>query len=342
MFQNRLKKKDDEFSLSLSNFLFHVDADIIISTSLIGLALTFISLSFIVSSSLFSFVTNGVRDFYAIDSLGLLNYMRIIMVSIEYILSMCVPMIIYVVATYFIKFTTRPKLECCFTCMKVKPLVFVALVLAGFSLAILANLPSQIILTGVGVSAKESAVNGFLSEFTKTNLTLDIIFSFFRRAFLPAFLEEIVFRGLLLGVLRRFGDGYAILFSSLLFSLFHGNLSQAIFTFIVGLILGYIMVRSNNIIIPMIVHFMNNAFSVLIGILSHAIADFSAINPYIFLSIYLLGAISLFYLIFLQKGSYIKLPKRFSIPFSRRAFMTLISPGFAIAIIFSLAEIIFM
>lgn len=52
--------------------------------------------------------------------------------------------------------------------------------------------------------------------------------------------EEILFRGYVLRTLRPFGKRFAILGSAFLFGIFHGNLLQAPFAFLVGLILGYV------------------------------------------------------------------------------------------------------
>ena len=52
--------------------------------------------------------------------------------------------------------------------------------------------------------------------------------------------EEILFRGLVLRSLQPYGKKFAIVISSLLFGLFHGNLMQAPFAFMVGLVMGYV------------------------------------------------------------------------------------------------------
>ncbi|MBO7251131.1 MAG: CPBP family intramembrane metalloprotease [Oscillospiraceae bacterium] len=52
--------------------------------------------------------------------------------------------------------------------------------------------------------------------------------------------EEIVFRGFILRSLRPYGRRFAIFGSALLFALFHGNLLQGPFAFLVGLIMGYL------------------------------------------------------------------------------------------------------
>jgi len=77
-------------------------------------------------------------------------------------------------------------------------------------------------------------------------------------AFVPALVEEFAMRGVVLGSLRRFGDGFAIFVSAALFGLMHGNLVQAPFAFVVGLGLGYITVVSGSMWPAITVHFLNN------------------------------------------------------------------------------------
>ena len=60
--------------------------------------------------------------------------------------------------------------------------------------------------------------------------------------FAPIF-EEILFRGLILRNLLPYGKKFAILASSFLFGMFHGNLLQSPYAFLVGLVLGYTAVE---------------------------------------------------------------------------------------------------
>lgn len=78
----------------------------------------------------------------------------------------------------------------------------------------------------------------------------------------PALLEEFMMRGVVLGILKKFGDGFAIIASSLVFSLMHASLSQFAFAFLVGLLLGYITVKSKSIWPAVIIHAINNFISV--------------------------------------------------------------------------------
>lgn len=85
---------------------------------------------------------------------------------------------------------------------------------------------------------------------------------FIARAVVPALVEEFACRGLVLGSLRRFGDGFAILISAILFGLVHSNFEQIPFAFMVGLILGFAVVKTNSLRVAIVIHFCNNFISV--------------------------------------------------------------------------------
>ncbi len=82
-------------------------------------------------------------------------------------------------------------------------------------------------------------------------------------AIIPPLVEEFACRGLILGALRKFGDGFAIIVSSIIFGLLHANFQQIPFAFLVGLVLAYITVKSGNLWIAIAVHAFNNMISVI-------------------------------------------------------------------------------
>ena len=69
-------------------------------------------------------------------------------------------------------------------------------------------------------------------------------------------------RGVLMGVLRKYGDGFAIIVSALVFGLMHGNLVQIPFAFVLGLFFGYAVIRTGTIWTAVVIHFLNNLLSV--------------------------------------------------------------------------------
>lgn len=75
--------------------------------------------------------------------------------------------------------------------------------------------------------------------------------------------EELVFRGAIQGhLLKKWKNPtHAILVSSLVFGLVHGNLEQSPFAFILGLALGWIYYRTGSLLPGMLMHFVNNGLT---------------------------------------------------------------------------------
>ena len=95
----------------------------------------------------------------------------------------------------------------------------------------------------------------------------NILLYFLVVAIMPALAEEFAFRGIAMGILRPFSEGLAILVSSALFALMHGNFVQLPFTFCCGLVFAFIDIKANSLLPSIIVHFFNNGLSVLSDIL---------------------------------------------------------------------------
>ncbi len=78
----------------------------------------------------------------------------------------------------------------------------------------------------------------------------------------PALVEEFAFRGVVMGMLKKFGEGFAIIVSSIIFGLIHGNFEQMPFAFLVGLVLGFVRIKSDSLWICCLIHAFNNFISV--------------------------------------------------------------------------------
>lgn len=73
----------------------------------------------------------------------------------------------------------------------------------------------------------------------------------------PAF-EEWIFRKQIISRLRRYGERLAILVSALAFALLHGNLFQFFYAFGLGLVLGYVYMRTSRLRYSMVMHMIVN------------------------------------------------------------------------------------
>ncbi len=84
-------------------------------------------------------------------------------------------------------------------------------------------------------------------------------------ALLPPLMEELLFRKILFNRLRALGDTSAVLLSALAFSLFHTNLYQALYAFVVGMIFGVIVLLTGSIRDTILLHMCINGSSVMMA-----------------------------------------------------------------------------
>ncbi len=85
------------------------------------------------------------------------------------------------------------------------------------------------------------------------------IFTFTYLVIAAPILEEILFRGIILKeFLKKQSTWKAIIFSSILFGLFHLNPVQVISSFIGGLFIGWILVKMKSLIYPIFLHLIVN------------------------------------------------------------------------------------
>ena len=104
----------------------------------------------------------------------------------------------------------------------------------------------------------------------------------------PAVFEEIMFRGVLLGGLKDFGEAGAVLLCGALFALYHQNPAQTLYQFCCGAAFALIAVRSGSVLPTMLSHFFNNAL--ILVLTKFGVESFSA--P-VFLSIMIASPICL-------------------------------------------------
>lgn len=100
-----------------------------------------------------------------------------------------------------------------------------------------------------------------------------LLLSVLATAVVPALAEEFACRGVIHGFLSRFGEGFAVIVTSILFGAMHGNFQQIPFAFLVGLILGYVRVKTGSIWVCVLIHFANNFTSVALSYLQPLVSS---------------------------------------------------------------------
>ena len=77
--------------------------------------------------------------------------------------------------------------------------------------------------------------------------------------------EEILFRGFILRAYEKLGMWQNIIITALLFSILHLNIQNLLAPFFLGIILGFVVYKTNSIFAGILGHFVNNAISVTWG-----------------------------------------------------------------------------
>ncbi|WMM25779.1 CPBP family intramembrane glutamic endopeptidase [Tissierella sp. MB52-C2] len=79
-------------------------------------------------------------------------------------------------------------------------------------------------------------------------------------------LEECTFRGIVLNILRKYGDKFGIITSALFFALIHGNIFQFFTALTMGLWLGYLFIKTKSLTLTILMHTLSNSLALSYGI----------------------------------------------------------------------------
>lgn len=148
-------------------------------------------------------------------------------------------------------------------CRYVKLNVLIPIVLIGMGAAMFANRVSELVTENFSLFGIENNID-FSSS---TSSIFGNILYIISTAVVPALAEEFAFRGIVMGSLRKYGDVFAIIVSSVMFGAMHGNIVQIPFAFVLGLIFAYVDCKTNSIVPSIIIHFINNFYAVIMDIL---------------------------------------------------------------------------
>ena len=111
-------------------------------------------------------------------------------------------------------------------------------------------------------------------------------------AIVPAVIEETAIRGIVMQPLRRYGDKFAIVASAVIFSILHGNMVQIPYTMVAGIYFGLVAVLTGSLWPSMVLHCLNNLFSVIIVAVDSNFGETAAnIATYIILGIFIIVGI---------------------------------------------------
>ncbi|SHK42450.1 CPBP family intramembrane glutamic endopeptidase [Paramaledivibacter caminithermalis] len=138
------------------------------------------------------------------------------------------------------KFKYKPSIkECLF-----------ALLLLGSHLLIFSNT--------IGVFIEKIEVSEWVVE-AFDEVFVNPIIAFISLCVIAPVFEEIIYRGIILEQLsKRYSFTTSIIVSGLIFAFIHANIHQGVNAFFIGLILGFIYLKTNSLLLCMLWHFANN------------------------------------------------------------------------------------
>lgn len=137
------------------------------------------------------------------------------------------------------------------------------LVVIGITFSLLSNYVADAIISLFEMFGLTSSYSGSV----EIEGSGDIFMSYLTIAIIPALAEEFAFRGIMMGMLRKYSDAMALIVSSAIFGLMHGNIVQIPFAFCGGLVFGFIALKTNSLLPGILIHFFNNALSVTLDLI---------------------------------------------------------------------------
>ncbi len=112
----------------------------------------------------------------------------------------------------------------------------------------------------------EEYVNKLTEEFLKTSSIMGLMVNIFVMAVIPAIGEELTFRGLFQNIFIRWFKNYhvGVWISAILFSAIHFQFFGFLPRLLLGLIFGYVVVWTGNILYAIVMHFINNFIGIVV------------------------------------------------------------------------------
>ena len=145
----------------------------------------------------------------------------------------------------------------------IRPGQFILALIMCFALMYCGNMVGTLITTIVGALKGSAVDNALMTYATESNM----IVTFLYMVICAPILEEYVFRKLIVDRTAKYGQGTAIVLSGLMFGLFHGNLNQFAYAFLLGLFLAFIYVKTGELKVTIGLHMCINFMGAVVSVL---------------------------------------------------------------------------
>ena len=136
--------------------------------------------------------------------------------------------------------------------MSVKHLIMVFLICYAFMHA--GNFFGIFVTNIIGM-LKQGQVSNVMGEVTSS---ISLGANFFIAVICAPIMEELLFRKVLMDRTLQYGEGISVALSGLLFALFHGNLNQFVYAFLLGIFFAFVYAKTRDVKYSMILHMAIN------------------------------------------------------------------------------------
>lgn len=124
----------------------------------------------------------------------------------------------------------------------------------SYSIVYIVNFLTNILMMLIAVIKGSEVTNPLVNMLGGSNWIWSLIFA----GILSPIIEEMMFRGVMLNKLRRYGDKVAIITTAILFGLFHANFSQFFYAVALGIVFAYVALKTGTIKYSIILHIVVN------------------------------------------------------------------------------------
>lgn len=136
----------------------------------------------------------------------------------------------------------------------VSPRLMALAVPAGVSVCIIGSILTSFIVSLFSFSGVTLSQPSLASPSSGYALFIYLL----RLTVVPALMEEVCFRGVIMQPLRKYGNFFAIVMSAMIFALTHCNLIQAPAAFVSGLAIAYFTIATGTVWTGVLIHLVNN------------------------------------------------------------------------------------
>ena len=121
------------------------------------------------------------------------------------------------------------------------------------------------ILLSIGLNIIMYLINSLIPITNRYDDIKALFYTIIPTGIIGPILEEYIFRGIIFNKLKTFNNSKkSIVLATIIFSIMHFELSQIIYTLVVGFYLTYIYFKTNNITVPTIAHITINTTTIIL------------------------------------------------------------------------------